>query len=115
MGLSPFRSSHFGVRTREKVSLPNPDPENFRIERLEQAGRFLGALIMYPDATNFEGNKILVFDGVTADELQERAYLDPHFSEDGDVIARFKPDEAGWEDTLLFMQMKHLFARQSSS
>lgn len=106
MGIPLFKTSHLTTENGRLVALPNPNPENFRIKRLAQVGSFLGALIVYPDATNFEGNKILVFAGVTADELRQRATIDPHFKEEGDIIARFRPDEQGWEDTMAFLKLK---------
>jgi len=43
--------------------------------------------------TNFEGVKILVFEG----DFVLRSVIDPHFSEDYSPIARFKPTERGME------------------
>ena len=50
--------------------------------------------IKYPEATNFEGVKILVIKG----EYQTEALSDPHFCENSPnyLIARFRPTEEGW-------------------
>jgi hypothetical protein len=88
------------------VTAPNPDPENFRIERVLQTGKLLGAMVLYPDCENFEGRKLMVFEGLDEEELRERTSLDPHFTEEGEIIARFKPDEQGWQDAVSFMELR---------
>jgi len=52
---------------------------------------FLIAEVQYPNCTNFEGKKILVFKGMTIRELATLDELDPHFYEDSKLIARFVP------------------------
>ena len=48
------------------------------------------------DATNFEGNKIILIKGTTS--LKGMKALDPHFLKSGsfEVIARFRPTDIGW-------------------
>lgn len=117
MGLSPFSSDndtfpggitgalHERVVERVvEVPLPNPVPENFVIQRLHGIGSYVCALVNYPDATNFEGDKIIVFENTSPTELEEAKAIDPHFAEDGTIIARFKPDEQGWLDALWFAE-----------
>lgn len=84
---------------------PNPNPLNFKIERVKQMGIYLGALVYYPDCTNFEGKKIIVLKGVTETELRNMRQLDPHFLEAGPIIARFRPDAQGWENALCLMRI----------
>lgn len=77
---------------------PNPDPKNFVIKKIDPyAYGWLIALVDYPSCTNYEGLKVLVFKGVTEEELKEAEVLDPHFCEDCKLspIARFRPDELG--------------------
>lgn len=78
----------------------NPDPYRFTIEQtLNVNDRYLIALVTYPDCTTFEGRKILVFAGVTEDQLRSVQVLDPHFTRRKDVIApiaRFIPTRRGW-------------------
>lgn len=77
----------------------NPDPANFVIynEQLVESNNnnFLVLSVKYPDCTNFEGNKILVYIGYrTSFELlsNSEGKLDPHFSnESTSPIARFSP------------------------
>jgi hypothetical protein len=81
-----------------------PDPHNFCVEATEQIGRFLIARIRYPDATNFEGRKILVFQNIVATDLLDATTLDPHFC-DGDhlaPIARFIPTAQGFKMAKVF-------------
>lgn len=76
-----------------------PDPRNFCVEATEQIGRFLIARVQYPDATNFEGRKILVFQGITAVDLLDQATLDPHFCDSPShlaPVARFVPTAQGF-------------------
>jgi hypothetical protein len=76
---------------------PNPNPEVFEVRRAEPVGKFVVCLVKYPDATTFEGNKVMILTGITQPGVIESQHLDPHFSEDGLVVARFRPDEEGWE------------------
>lgn len=121
MGIGPFRSeSHRGLlaaafssggsdefdRREVFVDLPNPNPENFTIERVQRAGSYVCALVHYPDATNFEGRKVIVFNDTTEEDVTGTEVLDPHFAEDGNIIARFRPDEEGWQDALSYADFK---------
>ncbi len=93
-------------RDREIELLPNPDPENFKIERIADVGSYVCALVYYPDCTNFEGRKLIVFEQTSQAEILGLNNLDPHFEEDGNVIARFRPDDQGWEDALGLMRLR---------
>lgn len=56
--------------------------------------------VEYPDCTNFEGRKILVFQDVSISMLLDQGAIDPHFSEANNFhhpIARFIPTPEGWE------------------
>jgi hypothetical protein len=81
-----------------KTNPLNPDPQNFKIQKIEtyvkgsDVVRFI--YINYPNCTNFEGNKILIVRG----SLHTTCYLnkdqiDPHFTEDSNIIGRIKPAE----------------------
>ncbi len=100
--------------TVREIVLPNPNPKNFRIKRsrvfgkasrlpIEDnpfiTGRFLLIEINYPDCTNFEGNKILVYEDVTLSQLIKQKSIDPHFTSNRKFkapIARFIPNARGW-------------------
>lgn len=79
---------------------PNPDPYNYRVLRAQTIQDYLIMEVQYPDATNYEGRKILLFDrGVTEARLKLQGAIDPHFSDSVSVfhpIARFEPTERGW-------------------
>ena len=78
---------------------PNPDPSKFKIiERLSVEGYPL-LWVNYPNCTNYEGNKILLYDkGCDVQKLIDEKRLDPHFFKDGDSpIARFEPTPRGWQ------------------
>jgi hypothetical protein len=85
---------------QEPATLPNPDPSNYKIVKLEQHGSYLLMLINYPDCTNYEGNKILLYKDVTLAKLMFQKVLDPHFCGNKKYhspIARFEPTQFGWD------------------
>lgn len=101
MGCS-FMKSCGGIQTETKYISMNPNPKNFRIDKLiELQNTYVE--IFYPDAKNYEGNKVLVFRGKVARELLSAKEIDPHFN-CGFLapIARFEPSELG---KLLGMQL----------
>lgn len=76
----------------------NPDPKNFKVLRLEQVGKCLVVLVNYPNSTNFEGNKILLFRDFNIVDFVNTKILDPHFSKDkNSPFARFVPTDDGWD------------------
>jgi len=106
----PFSSSSYDkvqyrdriVEKRVEVVLPNPDPENYVIDRCIESplGLHVVLEVTYPDCKNYEGKKIMVYEYVTLDELVEQQHLDPHFAESKrfhSPIARFEPTERGWK------------------
>lgn len=96
-------------RTEVTVSsgLGNPNPNRFTIWQSQDVGRFTIARVTYPDCHNFEGEKILVFEGVSVKELKALRTLDPHFCDGAHVspIARFVPTKQGWKYAVVFCQM----------
>lgn len=89
-------------------SLPNPNPKNYRILKKSQIGNYLAIKIKYLDCTNYEGNKILVFKS-NIDKLKAQKYIDPHFCDDEKFIspiARFTPDNEGWNDAINYCILK---------
>lgn len=80
--------------------LPNPDPSRYKIGSYVHMGRFLIVKIHYLDCTKYEGNKLLMYENVTIDELKKQKLIDPHFSDNKryiSPIARFLPNDYGWE------------------
>ena len=95
MGFRYFSSG--GSYDSSRVNPSQPDPFNFKVEREIAKQDYVLAWVNYPDAHNFEGNKIILIKGLkTTKHLKS---LDPHFLEEGDfkVMARFRPNEIGWE------------------
>lgn len=92
-----------GVKPLPSYSQPsppagNPDPSNYKILLLTEVGDYLIVKLNYPNCTNFEGNKILVFQGVKLIDLMNQKLIDPHFFQDAKYaspVARFTPTEEG--------------------
>lgn len=91
-------------RPRVRKSI-NPDPRNFEILRSKRIRNYAVIFIKYPNCTNFEGKKILVFKGVSIKFLKSQKLIDPHFTDRPDelpLVARFRPTERGWYDAIRF-------------
>lgn len=88
-------------RTRPKA--PNPNPRNFRIKKVVTVGDLVVVAINYPGCTNYEGNKILIFDSITEEEIRDLIIIDPHFFPNKvSPIARFAPTQEGWVNAIDF-------------
>jgi hypothetical protein len=63
-------------------------------------------MINYPDCTNYEGNKILVFHNISVEEIANANTIDPHFCDKDHVspIARFRPSKDGWSMAEAFIR-----------
>jgi hypothetical protein len=86
-------------------SLPNPRPDNYKILNKIQIDRYLIVKIKYLDCTNYEGVKILVYEGWQIKNLLAQKLIDPHFSENKNFIspiARFEPTDKGWSMAIRF-------------
>jgi hypothetical protein len=87
----------------------NPDPKNYKLLKVEEINNFLIVKIKYPDCTNYEGEKILVFKNVDLITLINQHNIDPHFSNNSKYhhpIVRFVPTDEGWEMAKRFTQME---------
>ena len=87
----------------------NPNPSNYIVSKATIVkgpnSSLLVMLVVYPDCTNFEGKKILVYKtNLTAKEfLNKTRKLDPHFSTNElSPIARFAPSADGWSYAINF-------------
>lgn len=92
MGCSPFSVRCLTNTNNTNAIAPNPSPENCELleKHCTQNGYVLK--VKYYGCTNFEGIKILVYRGYYI----ERAYLDPHFTNNArSPVARFKPTNEG--------------------
>lgn len=79
----------------------NPDPANFKIEQITETANYTVAEIRYPDCKNYEGLKVLVYEGRVRDALLAAKTIDPHFehpmfNQNGLApVARFEPTDRG--------------------
>ncbi len=96
MGINMFRRN---CRTAPfDIAAPNPDPSKFYIEETIAVGNCIVAIVVYPNCTNFEGKKILVFRDMSLKWLKSLTTLDPHFSTEAtSPFARFEPTDDGWK------------------
>tara|TARA_R110000868_G_scaffold76573_3_gene220125 strand:- start:7085 stop:7492 length:408 start_codon:yes stop_codon:yes gene_type:complete len=88
-------------RVTETV-ISTPDPSKYDVMKIKQVGDCTMLTLRYHEATNYEGNKTLVFRGTTYDELLKTngGVIDPHFSTNTGMIspfARFEPTDDGWQ------------------
>ena len=84
---------------------PNPVPTNFKILNSLSMGDLLIIEVYYPDCTNYEGKKILVYENTDVADLVKQGSVDPHFSESKKFkspIARFEPTERGMQMAAIF-------------
>ena len=79
----------------------NPVATNFRLIQQLRIGPFVLVEVQYPDATNYEGRKIMLFQALSFEAVVAKngGEVDPHFSASPDMlspIARFEPTPSGW-------------------
>lgn len=79
---------------------PNPNPNNYTVVTSQQVGDLFVSKIRYPNCTNFEGIKIIISDF----NPKRRTTIDPHFTQNGGIIARFMPTDEGWSMAINFAQ-----------
>lgn len=71
----------------------SPNPRNFEVLSYLNGKDYHIVVAKYPDATNYEGKKIMVYRGSYSPDIKVR---DPHFADDDTApVARFKPTEEG--------------------
>lgn len=106
MGAAKFLSS--SSFDSENKSNNNPNPTKFRVLREKRINNFIILKLNYPDCSNYEGNKILLFkDCSLLDIVNQKEGIDPHFSDNKELIspiARFKPDDEGWSMAVFFAE-----------
>ena len=88
----------------------NLDPKKYRILREKRINSFLILKINYTDPfiSDYESNKILVFRNHSLlDIVNQKNGILPYFSNSINFIspiARFKPDDEGWEMAVYFAE-----------
>ena len=98
------------VYTTNNTNVSNPNPNNWQALQIKEIGKYLVLELKYPDCTNYEGRKILVFENITMIDLINQRSIDPHFSSNKVMkspIARFVPTQAGWNMAVDFCKMLH--------
>jgi len=109
MGVIKFFSSSSNDKPNkgryDTLPAGNPNPYNFVIQKSEDINGICVLKVRYPDAKNYEGNKIILFEKKSSFFLKRKS-LDPHFSKKGpSPIARFEPTKRGWEMAIMFARM----------
>ena len=94
MGL--FKKSCYTNPAPEAVA-PNPDPSRWELISCTQFAFAYVLVVKFLDCTNYEGVKVMVYEGQCPSDIEERP-LDPHFTENGGPIARFRPTDRGIAD-----------------
>lgn len=88
---------------------PNPDPKKYEILNELSLRGFLLLTVLYPDANNFEGKKLLLYDaGTKVSSIRKQGSIDPHFSDNPDYIspiARFEPTSRGLNAAVALMRV----------
>jgi len=94
VGLNLILSGHDkDCRTRV---VPTPDPRSFSVLKSYRRGNNVALMIKYPEAENYEGLKILVFENEPKEFVAGAIQFDPHFFPDSNLVARFAPTTRGW-------------------
>jgi hypothetical protein len=81
-------------------ALPNPKPDNFKFVQVQEVKNHIVVKVNYPDANNYEGNKVMLYRNAKLIDLVNQKTLDPHFSNSKKMLspfARFEPTEDGWK------------------
>ena len=77
-----------------EITTPNPNKYNFKIlDVLSKIGDLVLLRVHYPDCTTFDGVKIIIIECDYFDVNMD--ILDPHFLDDNNVLARFRPSARG--------------------
>ena len=111
MGISPFGKSCYLTEVKScncncdpvverKLVNANPDPKNYKITVSMQYDNAFVLFVNYPNCVNYEGNKIIVFDGNLDDYFDhfKENGIDPHFEKSKySPIARFVPTSDGFK------------------
>jgi hypothetical protein len=95
------------LKKLEKAEKRMPIANKYVISKSIQVGKHLVLLLVYPNCTNHEGKKILVFKNINLKDLLERnnKLIDPHFIDNPNFVSpfcRFDPTEEGLECAIQF-------------
>lgn len=98
-----MRGPYCNTNYTPSAPAPNPDPKRWCLLEVKEFPHAYVLKVRYYDATNFEGVKVMVYEGKYPGS--PKGSLDPHFAETGvSPIARFRPDERGTQLACLFAE-----------
>ena len=100
MGISLFGGGSCNRAPRP----PDPNPAKFRFLDWIDYQACCILRVKYQDCTTFDGVKILVCSG-SSDAYRSRKELDPHFFENGFILARFPDSPLGRKHAMVFAAM----------
>ena len=89
-----------------KQIINTPDTNKWVINKSIMIGKYLLIDITYPNCTNYEGKKFLLFENILKEDLVKQKKIDPHFFNNKNYyspIARFEPTKKGWEMAKILM------------
>jgi hypothetical protein len=101
---------------KQIVDSLTPDSKNYTVEEVEQVNNCVVMRVVYPNCAkcSYEGNKVMVFEGVTLKDVIKWKEIDPHFRETPagtplvapSPVARFPASPEGWLDALTYAGSK---------
>ncbi len=100
-----FSTSSFDESAYKRPNPIEPRADNYKVNQHLELGKFLILDLTYPNCTNYEGRKILVFKASYEDVVIKQKLIDPHFSNNKNYIspvARFDPKH-GWSLAIFFV------------
>jgi len=92
--------------TSKRKAVTSPDPTKFEILETYEHWGWCIARVRYTEATNYEGEKILMFNAPEK-YVRTQTKLDPHFCEEDHLspFARFEPTKHGWKMAKYLLHM----------
>lgn len=101
-----FRKNCCLYSTNTTIEATAPNPREFSILESFQVGTTVVTWIKYPNCTNYEGNKVVVFKNTTIKNLERRKEIDPHFSSEvNSPFARFEPTLNGLKAAITLAEL----------
>jgi hypothetical protein len=79
MGAIKLFGGSAGRCASETYHPADPRPNLFKIKEIKQIGKFVLAVVNYPNCTEYNGDKILIYDFVSVADVASQKLLDPHF------------------------------------
>ena len=76
----------------------------FTVLERKEIPPFLVARLKFSECHNFNGEKIIVWEGAEIDPIRGRVIIDPQFREGANIVAMFEPTQRGWAYALKFCE-----------